>query len=189
MTYQGSGCSIWSVEIIPSCITIWDHSSFKGWGGTFDPVGRARRSVLAPDSDGQVQQLCGRSSRPSVLQQLRLVQVNRAQIVLDLSMSVQWAGSGQLLVPNPLLVPEFPPRCREGALNTELSKQPMRMISRGEAFSGSGGRWAIKGMCHWLLPRRCLIRAALPTISQHRWYLRWLNALPDLSYGQNNSPD
>lgn len=52
-------------------------------------------------------------SQPSVIQQLWLVQVNRAQIVLDLSMSVQWAGSSQLLVQFLLLVPEFPPRCGE----------------------------------------------------------------------------
>lgn len=63
---------------------------------------------------------CVRVSQPSVIQQLWLVQVNRAQIVLDLSMSVQWAGSSQLLVQFLLPVPEFPPRCREGELKTKL---------------------------------------------------------------------
>lgn len=60
-----------------------------------DPEGGSRRTTLDPIPAFSS---CARVSEPSVIRQLWLVRVNRAQIVLDLSMSVQRAGSGQLLV-------------------------------------------------------------------------------------------
>lgn len=61
----------------------------------FDPEGGSRRTTLDPIGASSS---CARVSEPSVIRQLWLVRVNRAQIVLDLSMSVQRAGSSQLLV-------------------------------------------------------------------------------------------
>lgn len=100
------------MKAIYSCIT----SLLRSEDQLFDPVGWSRRSELASiGTSGS----CVRGSQPSVIQQLWLVQVKRAQIVLDLSMSGPWAASSQLLVQFLLLVPEFPPRCGKGELKTK----------------------------------------------------------------------
>lgn len=61
----------------------------------FDPEGGSRGTTFNPIGAFSS---CVRVSEPSVIRQLWLVRVNRAQIVPDLSMSVQRAGSSQLLV-------------------------------------------------------------------------------------------
>lgn len=123
-THQCFWSRSWSVKIIQSCFTSLLQSEHQ----LFDPVGWSRRSELSSiGTSGS----CVRVSPPSVIQQLWLVQVNRAQIVLDLSMSVPWAASSQLLVQFLLLVPEFPPSCgKRRAKKPSSWEQPTIMIHK-----------------------------------------------------------
>lgn len=84
-----------SVKINHSYLIIWDYVSFVegGWSLLIQ-----KEEAAGPRSIRWQRTAAVRVSEPSVIRQLWLVRVNRAQIVLDLSMSVQQAGSSQLLV-------------------------------------------------------------------------------------------